>query len=435
MKRLTIDESKKIWERAVVLIPMGTQMMSKTPAQFIEGEYPLYLRSGKGSHVRDVDGNEYIDFMSAFGTVLLGHAHEGINAAVRSQLEDGIIFSLPHPLELRVAEKLNRCVPCAEMARFFKTGSESTSAAIRVARAATGRTLIAKCASGYHGWHDWHAVETARSAGIPEALKGMMVEFPYNDIAALEQLFADSPGRIACVMMEPVVLDEPRDGFLDRVRELCTRQGTVLIFDETVSGLRFAAGGAQQRYNVTPDLACFGKAMANGLPLSAVVGKREFMGKFEAADVFISSTFGGDAVSLAAADYVLDAVLKGGVVENIWERGRELKDALSTAAKGLKVPIECRGLPPRMVLFFEAAGKATGPEIRTLFLQQCIRQGILFGNVILVNGAHTKEDIRRAAAAAETAMEAVAVGLAQGDLAERIQGKVAVPAFNLRKDR
>jgi glutamate-1-semialdehyde-2,1-aminomutase len=432
MSSLNLKKSWQYWQEAQQLIPGGTQMMSKTPSQFVLGEYPLYLRSGRGSHVWDADGNEFIDYMCAFGTVILGYADERVNAAVRGQLEDGIIFSLPHTLEIDVARQLHEMIPSAEQVRFFKTGSEATSAAIRVSRAATGRDIIVKCAAGYHGWHDWHAVNSGRAAGIPRYNQNLLPSFPYNDITALETLFRENSQQIACVIMEPVVLDEPKDRFLERVREVAHANGALLIFDEIVSGLRHAPGGAQQLYNVTPDLSCFGKAMANGLPLSAVVGTRAAMSQFEAANVFVSTTFGGDAISLTAAKVVLDAIAQGGVVEHIWKLGARLQEGLRSIARRLEVPIDCKGTPSRMVLTYAAKGTASMTDIRALFLQECVRRGVLFGNVVFVGAAHTDEDISSTLEVAETAMKSVQSGLSVGDLKSRITGAVPADIFRPR---
>jgi glutamate-1-semialdehyde aminotransferase len=432
MDQLNLEKSRRAWKEALDLIPTGTQMMSKTAGQFVEGEYPYFVESGKGCELRDLDGNHFVDTFSAFGTVLLGYAHEGVNAAIRRQLDSGIIFSLPHNLEARVARLLRELVPCAEMSRFFKTGSEATTAAIRLARAFTGRTLIAKGASGYHGWHDWHAAGTPRKAGIPDSAPGQIFSFPYNDLTAAETLFREHPGKIACIILEPVVLEKPQPGFLQGLQDLARREGALLIFDEIVSGLRFAPGGAQAYYGVTPDLATFGKAMANGMPLSALCGRKQFMKRLEQPDVFVSSTFGGEAVSLAAAEIVLHVVQTGEVSDVIWERGSQLLQGLNAAAKELGVPLAVNGLPPRMALSFGKCDSATEAEVRTFFLRECVRRGALFGNVILLNGAHTVTNIDTLLTAAREAMGELGGALRNGDLQQRLEGRVAAAAFNPR---
>jgi glutamate-1-semialdehyde aminotransferase len=228
------------------------------------------------------------------------------------------------------------------------------------------------------------------------------------------------------------VLDEPRPGFLQGLKDLATREGALLIFDEIVSGLRFAPGGGQAYYGVTPDLATFGKAMANGMPLSVLCGRRGFMKHLERPDVFVSTTFGGDAVSLAAAEHVLGVVQRDGVSEVIWERGRQLQQGLIAAAKKFEVPLKVNGLPPRMALAFGKSPSATEAQIRTFFLRECVRRGALFGNVILLNGAHTVTDIDALLTAAGEALGELADALKRGDLEQRLEGKIAAAAFNPR---
>ncbi|MCL6648799.1 MAG: aminotransferase class III-fold pyridoxal phosphate-dependent enzyme, partial [Chloroflexi bacterium] len=260
-----LERSLALKARAARRIPTLAQTFSKAPTQFVQGVAPVYLERGAGSHVWDVDGNEYIDYPMALGPVILGHNEPAVTAAAIAQLERGIAFSLPHPLELELAELLVEVIPCAEMVRFGKNGSDATSGAIRAARALTGRDLIACC--GYHGWQDWFIGTTSRSRGVPAAVRALTRVFRYNDLASLEQVFAEHPGQVAAVILEPVGVVPPQPGFLEGVRELAHRHGALLIFDEVVTGFRLALGGAQQLFGVTPDLACFGKALGNGFPV------------------------------------------------------------------------------------------------------------------------------------------------------------------------
>src|SRR2546425_4893353 len=290
-------EKSMAWlRRAEALIPGASQTFSKGPNQFVRGASPLFLERGEGARVWDVDGNEYLDFTMALCAVSLGYADPDVNAAVARQLERGVLFTLAHPLEAEVAEQLCRLIPCAEMVRFGKNGSDVTSGAVRLARAFTGRDVIAAC--GYHGWQDWYVGTTTRSLGVPKSVRALTRTFTYNRIETLEQLFDEHPGQVAAVIMEPVGIEAPRPQFLESVRELCTRHGTLLIFDEIVTGFRLAPGGAQEHFAVLPDLACFGKGMSNGFPLSALVGRRQIMALLE--EVFFSFTAGGGAGALAA---------------------------------------------------------------------------------------------------------------------------------------
>ena len=285
---LPVSRSYALKDRSLRLIPSGSQTFSKGPSQFVQGVAPVFLKRGSGSHVWDVDGNEYVDYMMALGPVILGHNFLAVTEAATRQMADGVAFSQAHPLEVELAELLVETIPCAEMVRFGKNGSDATSAAVRVARAYTEREMVACC--GYHGWQDWYIGTTTRNRGVPRAVQELTATFRYNDLASLEQIFARHPCQVAAVIMEPIGIEEPRDGFLEQVRELATREGTILIYDEVITGFRLAMGGAQEHFGVVPDLACFGKAMGNGFPISTVVGRRDIMELFD--EVFFSSTFG-----------------------------------------------------------------------------------------------------------------------------------------------
>ncbi len=264
-------KSTEMHERALKTIPLGSQTFSKSRTQYPVGVSPLFIQRGKGSHVWDVDGNEYIDYVNGLAAITLGYADPDVNEAVEKQLHDGIIFSLPHPLEFQVAEKIREMVPCAEMSRFGKNGSDATSGAIRLARAHTNRDRVAMC--GYHGWQDWSIGSTARHRGVPKAVRELTHTFSYNNIDSLDALLKKHPGEFAAVILEPMNFEAPRDAFLQKVRELAHKNGALFILDETITGFRLANGGAQQLFGVTPDLATFGKGMANGFPVSAVSGK------------------------------------------------------------------------------------------------------------------------------------------------------------------
>jgi glutamate-1-semialdehyde 2,1-aminomutase len=267
--------SEELLERALRTIPLGSQTFSKSKTQYPHGVSPYFVTRGKGGHVWDADGNEYVDFISSLAAVTLGHGDPDVQAAVAAQLEDGVIFSLPHPLEMEVAERLVAMVPCAEKVRFGKNGSDATSGAVRIARAFTGRDHVAVC--GYHGWQDWYIGATARNRGVPKAVRELTHTFPFNDLLALEALLASHPAGFAAVMMEPMNVSDPAPGYLQAVKELAHRHGALLIFDETITGFRFANGGAQALFGVTPDLATFGKGIANGYPLAAVAGRADVM--------------------------------------------------------------------------------------------------------------------------------------------------------------
>ena len=291
-------KSEEQLARARKVIPLGAQTFSKSITQFPHGVSPYFARRAKGSRVWDVDDNEYVDFASALAAISLGYADPDVNAAVAKQLADGTIYSLSHPLETEVAELICDAVPCAEAVRFGKNGSDATAGAIRIARAYTGRDHVLVC--GYHGWQDWYIGATARNKGVPQPTSALTHTFPYNDLPALEALLDRYSGQVAAVILEPMNATQPADGYLKGVQALTKKAGAVLVFDETITGFRYALGGAQEKFGVTPDLATFGKALANGFPLSAVAGRKDIMMEME--HVFFSFTMGGETLSLAAAN-------------------------------------------------------------------------------------------------------------------------------------
>jgi len=425
VQRGRLDRSLALWERAERVIPAGTQTFSKGARQHVKGAYPTHLVRGKGSHVFDIDGNEYIDYPMALGPVILGYADPVVNEAVRRQLEDGAIFSLPHPLEVELAERLTSLIPCAEMVRFAKNGSDVTAAAVRLARAHTGRELVATC--GYHGWQDWYIAGTTRDLGVPKALREYLLPFRYNDLDSLAAHFRRHPDRIACVIMEPVGVEPPADGYLEAVKELAHRYGAVLIFDEILTGFRFAMGGAQQHFGVTPDLACFGKAVANGLPLSVLVGRRNIMRLCEEA--FISMTFGGETLSLAAAMVTLRELERRDVIPGLWDKGRRLQEGYNRAAEMAGVPTRMVGLPPRMVQRFEDPSGGSPLAVQSLFLQETVKRGVLFGNGQFLCDAHSDADIERTLCVCEEAFGVMRPAIAGGRVLELLEGEVMREIF------
>ena len=422
-----LTRSLELKRKAAALIPAGSQTLSKGPTQYVQGVAPNFLIRAQGSRVWDVDGNPYIDFPMALGPIILGHSYPAVNAAVERQLADGTAFSLPHPLEVEVAEQLIEMIPCAEMVRFGKNGSDATAGAVRLARAYTGRDLVACC--GYHGWQDWYIGSTTFNRGVPKSVQELTLTFEYNKIASLARLVAEHPGRIAAVIMEPVGVVEPVGGFLQEVRELCRSAGCLLIFDEVITGFRLARGGAQEHFGVTPDLACFGKAMANGFPLSAVVGRREIMKSFEG--VFFSFTFGGEALSLAAASATMKEIADNDVIGHLWEQGRILMDGTNVLARefGLERHIRCIGLPPRTVVTFSDDSGRESLEIKSLFQQECLKRGVLFSGGHNLCFSHSREDIEYTLRVYRSAMEILAQAIREDKVSVGLQGEPLQPVF------
>jgi glutamate-1-semialdehyde 2,1-aminomutase/spore coat polysaccharide biosynthesis protein SpsF len=363
----------------------------------------------------------------ALGPVILGHDYPAVSEAVSRQLHDGISFSLPHPLEVEVAELLSEIIPCAEMARFGKNGSDVTSAAVRVARAYTGRDVIACC--GYHGWQDWYIGTTTRSRGVPRAIQSLTQTFAYNDIDSLKQIFAQHRGQVAAVIMEPIGVELPRDGFLQAAQDLARREGALLIFDEVVTGFRVALGGAQQYFGVTPDLACFGKAMGNGWPISTIVGRRDVMKLFD--EVFFSFTFGGETLSLAAAKATIEVMRQEPVIGHLWEQGRKLQDGFNVLARllGIERNAVCAGLAPHTVTLFRTDDGQESLLLKSLFAQECLKRGVLFSGVQNISFSHSAGDIDMTLRVFRTALEILAQAIRAGDMRERLEGEPVQPVF------
>jgi glutamate-1-semialdehyde aminotransferase len=421
-----LSESAKLLERARRVIPALTQTLSKNPTQWVQGVAPSYIARASGAHVWDVDGNEYVDFPMALGPVILGHAHPAVTDAITRQLADGITFTLPHPIEVKVAERVVELVPGAERVRFGKTGSDVTSAAIRLARACTGRDHVLAC--GYHGWHDWYIGSTSRAAGVPDAVRALVTTFDFNDLASLDEALAERGARTAAVILEPCGAEEPAPGFLEGVVSRAHAAGAVAIFDEIITGFRLAPGGAQERYGVEADLAAYGKALGNGMPISALVGKAELMDRLE--DVFFSGTHGGEALSLAAADAVLDQ-LDAGAYDALFTKGERLRAGVERAIDdaGLGDWATIGGAAPRTVVSVrEPDGSGPGLPAKTLVQQELLKRGVLFNGSNFICLAHSDEDIDRAIDAYRAAFERLAEGL-DGDLAGLLEGPPVQPAF------
>lgn len=422
-----LTRSREWLERASKVVPSSSQTFSKGPTQFVQGVSPTFLARGKGSHVWDVDGNEYIDYVNGLGPTILGNDDRAVTEAAVRQIREGAAFSLPHPLEVELAELLCSIIPCAEMVRYGKNGSDATAGAVRVARAFTRREKVA--CSGYHGWQDWYIGTTTRNAGVPQATRELTKTFAYNDLASLERVFVENPNEIACVVMEPVGVVEPQHGYLEGVRELCTKHGALLVFDEVVTGFRMHLGGAQALYGVTPDLACFGKAMGNGFPIAAVVGRRDVMQTMD--DIFFSFTFGGDAVALAAAVATIEEMRNKPVIEHLWAQGERLKDGYNALAKhyGLGDVTQCIGLAPRTVCTFADTPNADGLLVRSLVQQELIKRGVLFLVGHNLCYAHSDEDVEHTLRAHRTALEVLAAALASGEPRRFLEGEPVKAVF------
>jgi glutamate-1-semialdehyde 2,1-aminomutase/spore coat polysaccharide biosynthesis protein SpsF len=417
-------------ERAERLIPLGSQTFSKSRVQMPVGRSPMFLSHGKDGRVWDVDGNEYVDLVCGLLPVVLGYRDPDVDRAVREQMDRGMSFSLATELEIEVAERLVDLIPCAEMVRFGKNGSDATSGAVRLARAVTGRDRVA--AGGYHGWHDWYIGATVRNRGVPGLVGALTHKFPYGDTEALHQLLKAHPGEFAAVIMEPMSSAAPCEGYLQEIAELVRSEGALFILDEIITGFRFALGGAQDFYGVTPDLACFGKSMANGMPISALVGKAEYMRLME--EIFFSFTFGGEALSLAASKAVIDKMRAEPVIETLWSTGRDLSEAAGQVVErhGLGRVMELTGMPPWRIWKFNGQPNADEHEIKTFFMIGMMREGVLINASHNVCYAHSAEDVEKVAAAYDRVLGEMRRELDAGTLKEKLDGPAVRPVFSVR---
>ncbi len=415
--------------RAEQVIPLGAQTFSKSRTQYPVGAAPLFAVRSHGSHTWDVDGNEYVDLVSSLGAVVLGYGDAEITEAVTRQLESGVTLSLSHPIEEQVASQLVDIVPCAEMVRFAKNGTDATSAAIRLARAATGRDHVIAC--GYHGWQDWYIGSTTRNLGVPQATSALTHAVAYNDLVALERIIAEHPDGIAALIMEPMTSTFPDPGYLEGVRELTRRHGIVLVFDEMLTGFRFAPGGAQEYFGVTPDLAAFGKGIANGFPLSAVTGRRDLMMLME--DIFFSGTYGGETLSLTAASVVLKRMATGEPTKQMADVGERLLAAIDHARSPQSHEfLQFSGHPAWTFMQWSIEDANTLNEVKTLFMQEVLRRGVLVLNTHDVTTVFTDEDIAHIARAYADAIDLIETALVDGDVASRLECDTLVPLFKLR---
>jgi len=418
-----IDKSDELYEKALNLIPSTTQTLAKGPQQNVKGIAPKYLQKGKGSHVWDVDGNEYIDFNMGIGPLSLGYAYPKVDEAIKKQLEDGITFSLMHPLEVEVAELINEIIPNAESIRYSKTGADVTSAAIRVARAYTGKNKILCC--GYHGWHDWYISVTDRNKGIPGVIRDLTFTINYNDIQSVKDSI-DSD--IAAIILEPFVFEPPKDNFLKELRKLCDENGILLIFDEMWTGFRIALGGAQAFCGVSADLAVFSKAVANGMPLSILTGRKEIM-KVLDEEVFFYTTFGGEALSLAAAKATIEELRDKNVPQFLAEQGKKLKYGYNTIAAELGMNYtKCIGYECRSLITFDA--KAGNPlEIKSLVQQEMIKRGILWGGFHNMCYSHADEDINYTLKVYEEVLPLLQKAVDENSVKENLKGDPVTAVF------
>jgi glutamate-1-semialdehyde 2,1-aminomutase len=424
------SKSIKHLKRAEEVIPLGSQTFSKSRTQYPVGISPLYATKAKGAEIWDIDGNRYIDLVSALASITLGYGQKSIEKAVKSQLKRGVSLSLPGILEAEVSELIVEMVPSAEMVRFGKNGTDATSAAIRLARAFTGKEHIVVC--GYHGWQDWYIGSTTRNKGVPDSVSALTHRFEYNNLLSLQEALNLHEGNIAAVIMEPMNVVYPAPGFLESVQRMTRDSGALLIFDETITGFRFSKGGAQELFGIVPDLSTFGKGIANGFPISAVVGRRDVMMEME--EIFFSGTFGGELLSLAAAKVVLEKQISGDVCEQLARIGEDLRQKLQDiiTKNALSSVLTLSGHPSWVFLNWNPTGSYSVEALKTYFMQEMFKRGILVLNTHNVTLAMNKDISDEVLVKYEAVLELLAKQISDNTLIENLNVKPLDPLFKIR---
>lgn len=393
--KLNISKSLEMFEEATGLVPGGV-LGARKPTDFIAGEYPIFLETGKGCRLTDVDGNEFIDFLCGYGPIILGYREEEIDEAVYEQIRDkGFCFTLTQKYQNILAKKIRELVPSSEMSIFLKTGSDATTAAIRIARAHTEKLKVMRC--GYHGWHDW-CVEM--KGGIPTKFYEDVFEFQYNRLDQLEELMAVHGEDTAAIIMTPFghpnhqEMQIPAPGFLEGVKELAHKYGAVLIYDEIRTGFRISMGGAQKKYGVTPDITVLGKALANGYPISVVTGRKDVMMAAE-HKLFISSTFFPNSEAFIAALKTIEILERDKVLENIWEKGEKFMGDIQALIDKHDVGAELTGIAPMFYITFKKDENGDYKGKRKDFYTQLIRKGFFFTpyHHAYISYRHTQDDL------------------------------------------
>jgi len=428
------EKSRILQQKSHSLIPGGCHTYAKG-----DDQYPLYapgfIARGEGCHVWDLDGNEFIEYGMGLRSVTLGHAYKPVLEAAYKQMLLGANFTRPAPIEVECAEAILNLIEGAEMVKFGKNGSDATTAAVKIARAYTGRDMVAICADQpFFSTDDWFIGSTAMSAGVPEAIRNITVKFPYNDIDGVKAMFRKYPGRIACIVMEAETVNEPKKNYLQQMQKTCREEGALFVLDEMITGFRWHLGGAQKYYEVSPDLCTFGKGMANGFSLSALVGKKEIMElgglHHDKERVFLlSTTHGAETHALAACLKTIEIYREKNVVDHLWQTGRILADgvARTTRELGIEDYFQLGGKACNLVYVARDQEKQPSQIFRTLFLQETIKRGLLAPSLV-VSYSHTEKDIARTLEAIGEALSVYAKALRNGP-ESYLEGRPVKPVF------
>ena len=422
----SFTKSQELLKRELQVSPLAAQTFSKSYRYFCQGMAPSYMERGEGCYIYDADGNKFIDYMCALGPITVGYNEPSINEAVIKQVNKFASGSLQSELEVELAEKLCQIVPCAEMVRFVKNGGDATTAAIRLARAYTGRDIVLM--SGYHGMHDWSIGASENHKGVPKAVRELTMNFTYNDLNDLEDKLKKH--EVAAVILEPIQSNGPQEGFLQGVKELAHKYGALLVFDEVVSGFRYALGGGSELCGVVPDMAAFGKGMANGYPISAVAGRKEILQQIEHG-VFVSTTFGGDSISMAAALATIKILEQPGFYEHITKIGTMQRDGIAELIKkyDLGDVLSVSGMPAHAGVSFEGHGSLNYLDIQSVYSQTMIENGILVFAIYNLNKSHTEKEAKAYIEATDKAFALIKEAVEKDSLEGILRGGRVDPVF------
>ncbi|MCR5205003.1 MAG: aminotransferase class III-fold pyridoxal phosphate-dependent enzyme [Lachnospiraceae bacterium] len=387
----TFEKSNALLERELKVSPLAAQTYSKSYRYFSKGFAPSYMDHGEGCYIYDVDGNKFIDFMCALGPITVGYNEPAVNEAVIKQVNKFASGSLQSELEVELAEKICEIIPCAEMVRFVKNGGDATTAAIRLARAYTGRDHVLM--SGYHGMQDWSIGASNNHKGVPDAVRALTTNFTYNDLDDLEKKLQEH--KVAAVILEPIQSSGPKEGYLKRVKELTYKYGAILVFDEVVSGFHYALGGAQEVFGVSPDLVAFGKGMGNGYPISAVAGRKDLLKQIEEG-VFVSTTFGGESIAMAASLATLKILEQPGFYEHINKIGTILRSGIQERIDKYELNdvLAVTGMPQHCGVAFDGHGSLSYLDVQSIYSQTILQHGIIQFAIYFLNAHHTEKEAK-----------------------------------------
>ena len=426
---MNIKNSNSLKERAKKVVPHLTGTFSRSASHFVEGVYPVYAQSANGSHFTDVDGNEYLDYLCGLGPITLGYNYKPVNDAIIEQLKQGILFSLPHPVEVECSEKMLQIIPNAEMVKFEKSGSNVVTGAVRASRYLTKKNKIAYCGSG-GVWHDWQAAMVSRDGGVPEFNRDLIFVFEYNDAEGLEQIFEDNKGEIATIVLEPTVYEKPTNNFLQKIRKIADDNDAILILDEIVTGFRFDLGGCQKFFDLKGDFVCFGKGMGNGLPITAITGKTEFMKAFD--DLWVSSTNNSEALSLAGTIAVINEMQEKNTISSCWNQGEKLMQSWNKVVTSHNIEAKMEGYPVRMKMNCLDSSGNESMILKSIIMQEMVKKGIFMSQgVSFISYSHSSKDIEYTISSLEETCTVISK-TNENDFHKLLEGKMPQSVWSMK---